>query len=128
MGAFLRGVFLLRPAGFPDDGGKGGDELFMNAPEFDGGEGDLGAVSVLVAPVQVNGKVVQITGTAPPPFLRSGGEGSRWSGGGEVSVAEDERLRNRFFEGSRRGVISFCSCQETAFLLPCCFFRISGVA
>lgn len=72
MGAFLRGVFLLRPAGLPDDGGKGGDEFFMNAPEFDGGAGDLGAVSVLVAPVQVKEKAVQITGTALAPFFRLG--------------------------------------------------------
>lgn len=53
MGAFLRGVIRLRPAGLTDDGAEGGDEFFMNAPEFDGGAGDLGAVSALPAPVHV---------------------------------------------------------------------------
>ncbi|WP_418384302.1 hypothetical protein [Akkermansia sp.] len=44
----------------------------MNAPEFDGGAGDLGEVSVLVAPVQVKEKAVQVTGTALAPFFRLG--------------------------------------------------------
>lgn len=50
MGAFLRGVFLLRPTGLPDDRGKSGDEFFMNALEFDGGASNLGAISVLGSP------------------------------------------------------------------------------
>lgn len=74
MGAFLRRVFLLRPAGLTDDGGKGGDEFFMNAPEFDGGAGNLGAVSVLVASVQVKGKAVQVMGAALTPFFCCDGE------------------------------------------------------
>lgn len=74
MSAFLRGVFLLRPAGFPDDGAEGGDEFFMNDPELDGGAGDLGAVFVQPALVQVKEKAVQVMGAALTPFFRNGGE------------------------------------------------------